>query len=273
MLHTILSESELEHAEIMTFKIINAAYIETTISSGNIYLGCAEYYAYQEILGNKGQGDKDEGLYARVKKSNFSFIKEQRELHGADLIEIANGEFLDLKLKSVINMPVYCFYSINAFDTGVKYFDEPGETPKIRYRTYKFTIPKKVFQDFSAENFGIMNFLNHTDLYNRIEKSLKSEGCKHILKTRIEYVSRNGIEWVCPENHPAELFYKDDSFSYQKEGRIVATDSAISFINEKFSDKKYRVLNIGDVKEIVQKNAIKIQDVRVEIPRQRIAEI
>lgn len=273
MQQKILSKDELQNAEIMTFKIINAEHICSTIQSGNIYFGCADYYAYQEVLGNKGQGDRDEGLYARVKKSNLSYIKEQRRIHGADLIEYENAGFLDLKLKNVINMPVYCFYSINLTDPGVKYFDEPGETPKIRYRTCKFNIPKKVFEDFSAEKFGIMNFLNHTDLYLRIRKSLRIEGCKHTLKRKIEYVSRVGREWVCPENHPSELFYKDNSFSYQREGRIIVTDRKISFINEEFSNKKYRALNIGNVKTLVQKKAIKIQDIRVEIPRQRIEEI
>lgn len=273
MLQKPLSEDELQNAEIMTFKIINAEYIQSTILSGNIYFGCAEYYAYQELLGNKGQGDKDEGLYARVKKSNLSYIKEQEKLHGEDLVMIENGEFLDMKLKSVINMPIYCVYSINANDLGVKCFDEPGETPKIRYRTYKFDVSKEVFGDFSAENFGIMNFLNHTDLYLRVQKSLRSEGCKHILKTRIKYVDRVDKEWICAEDHPAELFYKDNSFSYQKEGRIVVTDRKISFISEKLSNKKYRALNIGNVKKIVQKDAIKIQDIRVEIPRVRIVEI
>lgn len=273
ILQTTLLEDELQNPEIMTFKIINAEYIQSTILSGNIYFGCAEYYAYQEILGNKGQGDKDEGLYARIKNSNFLYIKEQEKLYGEDLITVENGEFLDLKLKSVINMPIYCVYSINANDLGVKCFNEPGETPKIRYRTYKFKISKEVFKDFSAEDFGILNFLNHTDLYRRIQKSLRSEGCKHILKTRIKYVNRVGKEWICPESHPAELFYKDNSFGYQKEGRIVVTDRKISFINEELSNKKYRALSIGNVKKIVQKDAIKIQDIRVEIPRVPFIEI
>ena len=273
MLQTTLSEDELQNAEIMTFKIINSEYIESTSLSGNLYFGCAEYYAYQESTGNKGQGDKDEGLYARVRNNNLSYIKEQESLHGIDLVKIENGKFIDLKLKSVINMPVYCFYSINVSDPIVKYFDESGETPKIRYRTYKFTIPKVVFQDFSAESFGIMKFLNHTDLYLRIKKSLKAKGCERIIKTRIKYVNRERREWFCPENHPAELFYKDNSFSYQKEGRIVVADSKISFINEKYSSKKYIALNIGNVAEIVERNAIKIGDIRVEIPRQRIIEI
>lgn len=257
----------------MTFKIINAQYIQSTILSGNIYFGCAEYYAYQEVLGNKGQGDKNEGLYARVKKDNLSYINEQERLYGEDLCKIENGDFLDLKLRSVINMPIYCFYSVNANDLGVKYFDEPGETLKVRYRTYKFNISKEVFKDFSAENFGMMNFINHTDLYRRIQNSLRSEGCKHILKSRIKYVNRVGKEWICPEGHPAELFYKDKSFGYQKEGRIVVTDRKISFINEEHSNKKYRVLNIGNVKRIVQKDALKIQDIQIEIPRVRIVEI
>lgn len=260
-------EEVSQNAEIMTFKIINAEYIEDTMASGNIYIGCADYYAYQENTGNKGQGDKDEGLYARVRKENNSFITEQERLYGTDLVKIPNGDFLDLKLKSVINMPICCFYTINASDPIVSYFDEQGETPNVKYRIYTFDIPEKVLKDFSVDNFGIINFLNHTDLYVRIEKSLKAEGCRHFTKTRMRYVDRENKEWFCPENHPFELFYKDISFGYQREGRIIAHDRNVGFPYEKDAKKKVRQVNIGNLTNLVKK--IKIVDIRVVIKEPR----
>jgi len=170
---------------------------------------------------------------------------------------------LDLKLKSVLNMPVFCFYTINANDPIVNYFDEPGESPNVKYRTYKFNIPQKVLQDFSVDNFGIINFLNHTDLYTRIEKSLRAEGCNHFSKTRMQYVDRENKEWRCLENHPAELFYKDISFSYQKEGRIIVQDNKVSFFDKKDVKEKIRPVKIGDLTKIVAK--VKIVDIRMEI--------
>lgn len=259
----MFSEDELQTPELMTFKIIDAKYIASTMSSGSIYLGCADYYAHQEIkTGNKGQGDVNEGLYARVRKNNSSYINEQERLHGVDLLKIENNEFWELKLRSVINMPVFCFFTINAFDPGVRYFYERSGSLRVRYRTYQFAVPQKVWQDFGSDNFSIMKFLNHTDLSSRIDLSLKAEGCKDTVKNRMKYVNRENTEWFCDEDHPAELFYKDVSFIHQKEGRIIVTDRKFSFINEQDIDKKIRPLKIGNVMEIVEEKGIKVQDIR-----------
>jgi hypothetical protein len=266
MLQKMFYEDELQNPELMTFKIIDAKYIASTMSSGSIYLGCADYYAYQEIkTGNKGQGDVNEGLYARVRKNNSSYINEQERLHGSNLLKIANDGFWDLKLHSVINMPVFCFYTINAFDPGVRYFYEPSQSLRVRYRTYQFMVPQKVWQDFGSDNFSIIKFLNHTDLSSRIDLSLQAEGCQNTIKNRMKYVNRENKEWFCDEDHPAELFYKDASFSHQNEGRIIITDSKISFINEKDIDQKIRSLKIGNVMEIVEEKGIKVQDIRFKV--------
>jgi hypothetical protein len=266
MLQNSFSEYELLSAELMTFKIIDANFIASTRSSGNIYLGCADYYAYQEIkTGNKGQGDINEGIYARVRKSNTSYINEQEKRYGADLVKIENDGFWDLKLYSVINMPVFCFYTINASDPGVSYFDESTESLKVKYRTYQFTVPQKVWLDFSSHNFSIIKFLNHTELSSRIDLSLRAKGCRNTIKNRVRYVNKENKEWFCEEDHPAELFYKDLSFSHQQEGRIIITDNKFSFINEKNRDNKYRPLYIGNIMEIVEEKGIKVQDIRFKV--------
>jgi hypothetical protein len=273
MLSAYLSEDDLANAEIWTCKIINTTYITNTIASGNVYFGCAELYAYKGALGNKGQGDEDEGLYARVLRNNSMYLQEQQKIFGRDLVIIENGNFLDLKLRSVINMPLYCVYTINAKDSDVKYFDEPGETPNIFYRTYEFFVPKIVFQDFSTDDFGIIKFINHTDLYSRIENSLQKIGCKTIERNRIRYVARENMEWICPDDHPHELFYKGDNFSYQKEGRIIVSDNVASFVNEEKVTNKYKAINIGDLTDLVERSSIRICDVRAVISRVRIEEV
>lgn len=268
MFNLFETEENLNSAELMTFKIIHSDHIDTTISSGNLYLGSAAYYAYKERTGNKGQGDKDEGLFARVYDDNMDYIKKQERRHGLDLLKISNGDFLDLKLHSVINMPVFCFYSINASDPEVRYYDEAGESPNIRYRTFNFSVEKRVLQDFGDENFGIINFLNHSDLYARIINTTRT-----LPPRKIIYEDREKREWCCKEQHPNELFYKDISFKYQKEARFIFIDKKISFDINAEDSQKFRPLNIGNIKTIVEKKPIKTGDIRIEIPRMKITEV
>ena len=161
-------------------------------------------------------------------------------------------------------MPVFCFYTINASDPGVSYINEPTESPKVNYRIYQFAVPQKVWQDFGSDNFSIIKFLNHTELSSRIDFSLETKGCENPIKNRVKYVNRENMEWFC-EDHPTELFYKDITFSHQKEGRIVIPDSKFSFIKEKDRGKKYRPLNIGNVMEIVEEKGIKVQDILIKV--------
>jgi hypothetical protein len=161
-------------------------------------------------------------------------------------------------------MPVFCCFTINASDPDVSYVNKPTESPDVTYRIYQFTVPRKVWQDFGDGNFSIVKFLNHTELSSRIDSSLEAKGYKNSIKNRVTYVNREKVEWFC-EDHPAELFYKDITFSHQKEVRIVIPDDKFSFITEKDRDKKYRPLNIGNVMEIVEEKGIKVQDILIKI--------
>lgn len=264
------NKDQLENAEILSFKIIQNKYIETTIKEGKICLGCADFYSYQEKISRKrGQGDKDEGVFARIHEKNVLKIDELKRLYGTDLKTKRNGEFLDFKLRSVINMPIYCFYSINASDRDVDYSDH-CESPEEFVRTFKFKIPKKVFEDFIGdgfENFGIMKFKNHTNILSIVADSLTTKGCTQELKEhRINYVVREKIEWCCPEDHPMELFYKDISFGHQKEARIIVQDSMVRFADQVDEKNKTLVLENRDVKELVERQPIKADDIYVEIP-------
>ncbi len=80
----------------------------------------------------------------------------------------------------------------------------------------------------------------------------------------MQYVNRENTEWYCDEDHPAELFYKDVSFRYQNEGRIIFPDDKFSFINEQDIDKKFRPLKIGNVMKIVERKGIEVQDIQLK---------
>ncbi len=80
----LITAEEMKSAELISFKIMESRFIDNTIATENIYLGCADRYAYLHNT-NPGQGDKDEGLFARVHKDNIRFIAKQEKLHKNDL--------------------------------------------------------------------------------------------------------------------------------------------------------------------------------------------
>jgi hypothetical protein len=239
---TTFTEDGFQKAEILSFKITNKKWIKSTIEMGEICLGCADFYSHpEEGTGKRGQYDKDEGIFARIHKDNVLKIKELERLYGNDLVTNPNGDFLDFKLKSVINMPIYCFYSANASQPDVGSSDKRDVSLIKGVKTFELKINKKVFHDFcddDFDNFGMMIFLCHSVIRERIEDLLKAKKCTHVCEHRICYVDRRNKGWCCPEDHPNELFYKDISFSHQKEVRIIVKDRILLFPDQKDSCKK-----------------------------------
>lgn len=234
---------------MFAFKIMKYEYIKSTIEAGNIWFGCAELYADFETEKNKGQGDIDEGLYARVRKDNVTYIDAQRQQFADDLIEIPKGKFIDLKLRSVINMPVYCFYSMSASDPDVNHGYKPSETPGWSKRISKRNIPDKVLQDFSGvDGFGVLNISDRERFIKSIANAARKEEHR-ITNGKIQYVDRENKEWFCPASHPGELLFKDNSFSYQSERRVIILDNGIGFTHYEAEQVKTRSLHIPDLAE------------------------
>ncbi len=237
----VLTEDELQTAEILRFKIIDQKYIDLTRQSGEINFGCAEIYAKPPSDFSKGNYDKDEGLFARVSKDNHKYIKEQEDKYKHDLIKIENGKLIDLKLYSVMNIPTFCYYALFADDPEINYSVE--QIVNEEATLHKLVIPfgNKIINDFSNGPFGIVWFQNNDDFYSSIKLTLGRENIFSILSKRIEYVDRIDKEWICPDDHPMELFYKDDSFSYQKEKRLIITDEIANFSASKVKNKVVKI--------------------------------
>lgn len=236
----MLTTEELKRARIESFKIINQVHGKSSYRNKKIYFSCAANYA--EIK-NKGQGDVEEGLYARVHKDNYTYIDQQIRKHGSNLLQISNGDFVDLKLKSVMHMPVFCLFSIKGDNPYVSFKEIPAyflKKPRIIHK-YTFKINKKFFHDFIVDENGkvkdmpsILSYLSLDILLKEIKNSFSYIGydSKDIINDDIHYINRTNCEWFCPEDHPYELFYKSKmDFEYQHEHRIVIRDRNTKLID------------------------------------------
>ncbi|MCW6110088.1 hypothetical protein [Clostridium sporogenes] len=260
----MLTTEELKRARIESFKIIKQVYGKSSYNSNKIYFSCASNYAQ---IKNKGQGDIEEGLYARVHKDNHKYIDEQIKKYGSDLLQISNGDFVDLKLKSVMNMPVFCLFSIKGDNQCVSFKEMPAyflKKPRIIHK-YIFKINKKIFLDFIVDEDGkvkdkpsILAYLSLDKLLKEIKNSFLYLGydSEEIINRDINYINRTNCEWFCPEDHPYELFYKSkEDFKYQHEHRIIIRDRNVNLIDRE-KDKVF-LLHLPNLKNFTRYSDMK----------------
>lgn len=223
------------------------------------YLGCASKYVN---IPNKGQGDPEEGLYARIRKDNVSTLKEEQNKYKENLLIIPNGDFIDLKLKTTMNMPFYCCYGLRPTDCVIsktpyiqpyinslniddmfKNIIKGIPIPNVYEITYEKEISKQIFDDFRTSNQEPLHsiiFLHPNLIKNDIVDFLKIPSSECLYR-HIKYIPRQNTEWYCPEEHPNELFYKEKSlYSHQHELRFVITSRENCFTDYTKEVKKIR---------------------------------
>ena len=89
---------------------------KTPLSKGYVFFSCCGKWVDIGKSGcNSGQGDKYECVFAKyLKKNSVNAIKIYGELFSDDLIVEEEGEYVLLRRKSSMLVPVSCFYSIDS---------------------------------------------------------------------------------------------------------------------------------------------------------------
>lgn len=86
------------------------------LSEGHINFACGGAYIKQANQdGNNEQGDKYEGVFARL-QSNDPLVEHMRDLLGDDLESIDDGSYVLLRRQSAKKIPMFCFYKYNVAD-------------------------------------------------------------------------------------------------------------------------------------------------------------
>ncbi len=214
-----------------------------TIINGKLSFSCAGKFVDEAIKDkNDVQGDKYEGIFARIYKNDVR-LQLMRDQLGDDLEEIEDEEYVLLRRKSAMLKPIFCIYGYKAGDALSDSGDNHlGETHIVHQ------FDPKMYQGFSGdwkdtsipdEDRFTMLILNPEPFLKRVNNALKKEK----LSYRIGIVDYNlrGEEtfFIQPTDNYDELFYKRPEYWYQYEDRIV-----IKNINFKTIDERYP-LSIG----------------------------
>lgn len=202
--------------------------------------------------GNRGQGDRFEGIFEVINISNESRHKSLLKKYGNNVSYITEGVLNYYRLLTTMQNPTYCFYTLK--DRHLK-----GAKPVEGFQKFDIEIPKKLFLDFATEN-GIRSIQDWREtekdeqpvlvVVRNTERFYMSlaQACKDLgimrssyLAHNIDYIKIQDTEFACPKDHPQELLYKDISLEYQCETRIV--------INSKKDRGKVLDINIGPMQE------------------------
>lgn len=250
-----MNEDEVvfDGSSFLTLKCIKRKYAELMVNQGRIRFSLPQKWVDMDLNdGNRGQGDRFEGIFEVTNSSNESRYKSLLRKYGKNLCYLTEGEFNYYRLLTTMQNPTYCFYTLK--DTHLK-----GAKPVEGFQDFDIEIPKKLFLDFATEN-GIRNIQDWRETNKEEQPVLVvvrnterfymslAQACKDVgimrssyLAHNIDYIRIQDSEFACPKDHPQELFYKDISLDYQCETRIV--------INSRKYRGKVLDINIGHMKD------------------------
>ena len=175
--------------------------------------------------GNDEQGDKYEGVFARLKRNDFR-ISEMRKQLGDDLEEINDGKYILLRRKSSKTVPVFCIYGFFQEHLSVIRYSQHNDG-EIECRLAmkpskemfeKFLNSGKIRMDEGDIN-GIAFSVGH--LQEAINDKLVDRGVKHQDVKVIYDLFDEDEFFIEPKANYPELQHKSKRLSYQNELRII----------------------------------------------------
>lgn len=208
----------------LCMKVNEKIWIEK-LRNGEACFNSIDYFIKKsEDKGNDEQGDKFEGIFGRIKKTDhrFTMLKEQL---GNDLETIDDGDYIILRRISARSIPIFCMYGILREDIHIKPESvclENGEY--IGYARYDF--PEKIYKEFldsgSNDLWGFYCSAGH--LHNELDKSLQNKNIK-FKKVKIKYDIDLTKEFLLELNkNYSEVSHKRIDLIYQHEIRYYLLD-------------------------------------------------
>lgn len=145
--HPLVISVEKDEGEtvLLGMKISQKKWIEK-LRNGSACFNTVNFYIEKGLSGgNDEQGDKYEGVFARLLKHD-SKVEEMEKLLKDDLEVILDGEYVLLRRKSARTIPVFCIYGLYIEDAKILSIKE---TSKGKSELKLEIIPQpKMFKDF-----------------------------------------------------------------------------------------------------------------------------
>ena len=167
--------------------------------------------------GNNEQGDKYEGVFARIKTNDVRLTKLRKRL-GEDLEEIYEKDYVLLRRKSSREIPIFCVYGVKRDELKIR--ENSIEEKNGKYVCIAdYTFPDKIYNGF-LDCTDVWGFYASSGYFcSAIEKALDKN---HLLyeKTVINYdIDLTKEFYFEPDNKYSELNHKRKDLEYQHEIR------------------------------------------------------
>lgn len=219
--HPLIPQREEEGITIFAgMKIGEEQWIKKLENGSACFSPIADYIEKGEKENNNEQGDKYEGVFARLKK-NDTRIHDMEDRLKDDLEEIEDGEYILLRRKSSRTVPVFCLYG---------FYKEDAKMIELSSNTVKLELipSSKMYNEFlngvsSTEEKKVAwtLFFSLGDLQNNIQTALDNKHVNYRF-AKVQYDLFDGDEFfIEPTSDYPELTHKAKRLSYQKEIRWV----------------------------------------------------
>lgn len=237
------------------FKQTEYKYAKKMMETGNIKFNCAKTWVDIAKKKGQGQGDLYEGVFATCSPLDISTALSFHKRYDDVESEFIGGTVY-FRRKSVMELPVFCFYALK---NGV--FEVPQREGR---QNFKATVPASYFKDF-ANNITKeqIDKLNEDQLptiviindklkfIDMIKEKLISMGAKEseilceLIAYDFDFKNNKKFRFNCKYESPQELFIKDKSFIHQSECRIVVNTK-----NKLLIEMLKEPIDIGPINDI-----------------------
>lgn len=219
--HPLMPQREEEGITIFAgMKIGEEKWIKKLENGSACFSPIADYIEKGEKENNNEQGDKYEGVFARLKK-NDTRIHDMEDRLKDDLEEIEDGEYILLRRKSSRTVPVFCLYG---------FYKEDAQMIELSSNNVKLELipSSKMYNEFlngvsSTEEKKVAwtLFFSLGHLQQNIQTALDNKHVNYRF-AKVQYDLFDGDEFfIEPTSDYPELTHKAKRLSYQKEIRWV----------------------------------------------------
>lgn len=223
---------------VLIFKFGEYRWMKKLID-GDVNFSCTGAFIHQaESSGNDIQGDRYEGVFARLDNSDQRIIEMESKL-GNDLEIIDDGDFKLLRRKSSKKKPIFCFYGYKAGDLL-----EDGNVDSTGYKVIRHDFDERMYSGFA--NSINLNVISESHRFTQVTIQPKSfvDRVKIAMLENNHKYEMHPIDYelfsaetffIEPTEKYEELFHKFPQYKYQYEGRICITGMEFDSIFDRYS--------------------------------------
>ena len=233
---------------IVLFRFSEQRWIDTLIN-GELSFSCARAFVKQAIAtDNEIQGDKYEGVFARLMPDDKR-IEEMERLLCKDLEKINDNGYVLLRRRSALFKPIFCFYAYRAIDA----LDDGAEKAVIGENVIRHDFDPQMFSGFANgywncavvaddRRFTVIT-LQPNDFIGRINFWMKYNNLAYVMKPVNYEIQAKETFFIEPTEKYEELFCKRPQYAYQHECRICLHRKSLLSFCDRYT------LNIGQLSD------------------------